>query len=176
MRIESATLNDCHAIAAVHVETWQVAYQAFLPAAYLASLSVEKRAGQWQDFLTRFPGQLLVARRDARILGFIAYGPCRDQGAPGDRAEIWSIYVHPGAWSSGAGRRLWLAALKRLRGSGYRSVSLWVIAGNERAIRFYSRAGFVAEPATRGTFEIDGTTLEDIRYVYRINGDLTLER
>ena len=48
----------------------------------------------------------------------------------------------------------------------YKSVSMWVIAGNERAIRFYERAGFVVEPESRKFFELGGATLEELRYVW----------
>lgn len=168
MQIEPATLDDCLAVAEVHIEAWQSAYIDFLPAEYLAALSIEKRESMWRGFVTDYPGHLLVARDTGRVTGFMAYGQSRDTGAPSDRAEIWSIYVKPTFWSAGVGRRLWLAALEQIRREGYNSVSLWVIAGNERAIRFYTRAGFVAEPESRGTFEIGGTQLEDIRYVYGV--------
>ncbi|BES73198.1 GNAT family N-acetyltransferase [Marinobacter nanhaiticus D15-8W] len=172
MQVEPATLEDCLAIAKVHVESWQVAYRDFLPADYLATLSTEKRAATWREFVTRYPGRLLVARDAEHIVGFVAFGPSRDTGAPSDRAEIWSIYVKPSSWSSGVGRCLWLAALKQIRAAGYASVSLWVIAGNERAIRFYTGTGFVPDPESRGTFEIGGTELEDVRYILEIESGI----
>ena len=61
---------------------------------------------------------------------------------------------------------LWLDARQRMFAEGYKTVSLWVIAGNERAIRFYERAGFVAEVGSRKRFELGGAKLEEIRYVF----------
>jgi ribosomal protein S18 acetylase RimI-like enzyme len=76
-----------------------------------------------------------------------------------------AIYVKASCWATGAGRHLWLEALQRIQAQGFKSVSLWVLVGNERAIRFYERAGFAVEPESRKAFELGGTVLEELRYV-----------
>jgi hypothetical protein len=48
MQIQPATLDDCRAIAELHVESWRHAYQQILPAAYLASLSVAESRKQFE--------------------------------------------------------------------------------------------------------------------------------
>jgi ribosomal protein S18 acetylase RimI-like enzyme len=165
MRLDSATPEDCRAIAEVHVESWQRAYKGMLPEEYLASLSVDEREAMWRRMVEREPSHLVLARSDNQIVGFVAFGASRDEGTPTDRAEIWAIYVKPACWSTGAGRLLWLEALRRILAEAYKSISLWVIVGNERAVRFYERAGFAPEPGSRKSFEMGGTTLEELRYV-----------
>lgn len=165
MRLESATAEDCRAIAEVHVESWQHAYKGILPEAYLASLSVAEREAMWRSMVEREPSHLVLARDVDQTVGFVAFGASRDARAPAERAELWAIYVKPAYWSSGAGRLLWLEALQRILAEGYKSISLWVIVGNERAARFYERAGFTLEPESRKSFELGGTTLEELRYV-----------
>jgi ribosomal protein S18 acetylase RimI-like enzyme len=165
MEVQAATSEDCRAVAEVHVESWQRAYGGILPEQYLASLSVAEREAMWRRMVERQPSHLLVARAAGQVVGFVAFGASRDEGAPNDRAEIWAIYVKATSWSSGVGRLLWLEALQRIVAEGYKTVSLWVIAGNERAVRFYERAGFVVEPESRKSFELGGTTLEELRYV-----------
>ena len=165
MRLESATAEDCRAIAEVHVESWQHAYKGLLPEAYLASLSVAEREAMWRRMVEREPSHLVLARTANQIVGFVAFGASRDEGAPAERAEIWAIYVKPTCWSTGAGRLLWLEAMQRIVAEGYKSISPWVIVGNGRAARFYERAGFVVEPESRKSFELGGTTLEELRYV-----------
>jgi ribosomal protein S18 acetylase RimI-like enzyme len=165
MQLDNATSEDCRAIADVHVESWQRAYKGLLPEGYLASLSVDEREVMWRGMVDREPSHLVLARSVNQVVGFVAFGASRDEGAPADRAEIWAIYVKPACWSTGAGRLLLLEALRRILAEGYKSISLWVIVGNERAMRFYERAGFVREAGSRKSFEIGGTTLEELRYV-----------
>lgn len=164
MQIEPAEADDCRAIAAVHVESWQYAYQGMLPAPYLASLSVDDREAMWRRLLERQHGHLLVARTAGQVTGFIAFGPARDEAASLRHAEIWALYVKPAFLTTGTGRALWLAALGQIQAADYERVVLWVIADNARAIRFYERAGFVAEPASKKACELGGTTLWEVRY------------
>ena len=166
MDIEPAASQDCRSVAEVHVESWQHAYRGILPEPYLASLSVAERESTWRRMVERDSSHLLLARHVGQVVGFIAFGPSRDEGAPTDQAEVWALYVKADFWSSGAGRLLWLAALQRMLAQEYKSVSLWVIVGNERAIRFYERAGFAVEPRSRKSFELGGATLEELRYVW----------
>jgi ribosomal protein S18 acetylase RimI-like enzyme len=165
MRVDCATADDCRAIAELHVESWQHAYKNLLPEAYLASLSVAEREAMWRRMVEREPSHLVLARNANQIVGFVAFGPSRDEGASTERAEIWAIYVRPACWSTGAGRLLWLEALRRIAKEDYKSVSLWVIAGNRRATLFYERAGFALEPESRKSFELGGISLEELRYV-----------
>lgn len=166
MRIEPATVQDCRAVAEVQVESWQRIYQGILPEPFLASLSVAEREAGWRRMVGDQSGHLLLARTDDQPVGFVAFGASRDEGAAADCAEVWALYVRPAFWSTGAGRQLWLAALQQLRAEQYRRICLWVIAGNARAIRFYERAGFIAEPASRKRFELGGATLEEVRHIY----------
>lgn len=80
------------------------------------------------------------------------------------RAEIYAIYVAAALWSTGIGRALWLEASHRIAASGSTTVSLWVLSRNRRAIRFYERAGFVAESG-RKSLRLGDTELEESRLV-----------
>ncbi|GHC21274.1 GNAT family N-acetyltransferase [Aidingimonas halophila] len=164
MEIQIATSEDCRAIAELHVQVWQYAYRDILPEQYLASLSVTEREAMWRRVVEGQTAQLLVARIAGGVVGFVAFGTSRDEDASTDRAEIWAIYVNVTFWSMGVGRHLWLQAQQRILAEEYKSVSLWVLAENERALRFYERAGFVVEPQSRKSFELGGTTVEELRY------------
>jgi ribosomal protein S18 acetylase RimI-like enzyme len=166
MRIERATTEDCRAIAEVHVLAWQHAYRHILPAAYLASLSVEQREATWRASIETDSPQLLVAKSDSKVAGFVAFGPSRDEGAQRHCAEIWAIYLAPQFWSQGVGRMLWRTALERILAQGFKTVSLWVIVGNERASKFYLAAGFKPELTSLREFMIGGVQLQEVRYVF----------
>lgn len=165
MRITPASPEDLRAVAELHVASWQGAYVGILPCAYLANLSVERREESWRQVLAEGQSELLVAHDGASVVGFVSFGPSRDADAPAGRGEIWAIYVLPRAWSTGVGRALLAAARARLLAAGFRSISLWVIVGNERATRFYSTAGFTMEPGSEKAFEIEGTEVHEVRMV-----------
>ena len=167
MRVAAALAEDLHDVAAVHVASWQSAYQSMLPSEYLASLSVDTREAVWRQILAEGRSELLVATDGAAVVGFVSFGPCRDEAAPLDRGEVWAIYVAPSAWGTGVGKALWCVASERLKAQGFRSVSLWVLDGNERATRFYSAAGFNVEAGSEKEFEIGGATVREVKMVLK---------
>ena len=170
LRIVPAALADARGVAEVHVRAWQAGYRGIVPDTYLAALSVDQREAMWKEAIASGTSRLLVAKSDAGLAGWVALGPCRDVGASAQSGEIWALYVAPECWSSGVGRRLWLAARVQLIDDGYRNVSLWVIAGNARAIRFYIAAGFIEEPASIKEFTLGGVSLQEARYVRALDG------
>ena len=165
MKITHAAPEDAPAIARVHVRSWQAAYENILPAAYLATLTTEKREAMWRESISRGSPQLLVARDDDGIVGFVAFGTCRDENAAADRAEVWAIYVAPSHWSQGVGTQLCRQARERLVEQGYCSVSLWVLTDNTRALRFYAGVGFVADAESTKEVIVGGNAFREIRYV-----------
>lgn len=169
MHIEPASVDDAFAIAEVHVIAWQYAYRDILPAEVLAKLSVQQREAMWADSIAKGVPELLVARTDGQVAGFIAFGPCRDEDRSSEAAEIWAIYLRPTALSKGIGRALWLAANQRMIKQGYRSVSLWVFTNNQRAIKFYTAAGFLVQPRTQKDSTLGGAQAQKIRYVQVIS-------
>ena len=99
-------------------------------------------------------------------MGFISFGRCRDEGAGAQRGEVWALYVAPWAWSSGVGWTLWEAARVRMLHEGFADVSLWVLSGNARGLRFYQSVGFQREPHSEKFFEQGGATLEEAKLVF----------
>ena len=167
--IRRATRADPAAIAKVHVASWQQAYRHFLPADYLASLSIEQRRLQWVDAITAGINGIFVAELGGELIGFSCIGPCRDEGATNATYEILAIYVNPANWTQGVGRELWLASLGFAQESRAERVSLWVFTENARAISFYQAAGFVCEEESLTTFEIGGINASELRYVLKLN-------
>jgi ribosomal protein S18 acetylase RimI-like enzyme len=170
MRIEPATLDDARAIAEVHVLTWHAAYQTIFPTEYLAGLSIDEREALWRESIPKGDPEIWVARIEGRIVGCISFGRCRDEGASPQTGEVWAIYVMPSHWSTGVGRTLWLNARERMKQQGYKSVSLWVLAENARAIDFYLAGGFVPNPSSAKDITRGGRTLKEVRYEAQIGG------
>jgi len=165
MEVIQAAVEHAAGIAAVHVLAWQRAYTDLMPGEFLRSLSIAGRAESWRESLKRDTPRTLVAIEADAVIGFAAFGPQREAGAEASLGELWALYVSPAHWGQGVGRALWLAARERMRAEGYRSVSLWVLAGNEQAIRFYRAAGFEPVPGPGSPVVLGGARLEHVRYV-----------
>ena len=166
MEIRTAFLEDCRAVAAVHVASWQAAYAGILDAGFLAGLSIDRREDSWRQVLSAADSELLLGCEDGSVVGFASFGQSRDADAPPGRGELWALYVQPRAWSTGAGRELWRASHARMQSQQFTSVSLWVLEGNSRAVRFYSVAGFAVEAGSEKEFELGGTKVREVRMVH----------
>lgn len=119
----------------VHYTSWQETYAGLIDAEYLAGITLEK----CEKIARKWPDHLLVAKEGERVIGFAGYGPYRDDTMPGC-GEVYAIYVLRQYHGQGVGPALMQEALARL--TDYDRVAVWVLRGNERAIRFYEKCGF----------------------------------
>jgi ribosomal protein S18 acetylase RimI-like enzyme len=146
--IRKAAPEDALGIAEVQVAAWHAAYRGLVPDVRLDAFTVEARHAAWTRILSdpNDRARTTVFVRDGVVVGFASVGPSRDADGSG---EVWALYVHPGAWGSGAGRALLEEGLAHLSELGFASAMLWVLEGNTRAIRFYEAAGFHLDGATK---------------------------
>lgn len=164
--IRSATPADAPHIARIHVETWRSAYHDIIPAAFLENLSVEKRTVGWEKNLRENRDSVLIAEINGQVVGWISFGPCRDEGTDeAHHAEIYAIYLDPARQRKGIGRALMREAERSLvsRLPGATRISLWVLACNECTRRFYERIGYSAGPREK-TELIGGEPFTELRY------------
>ena len=167
--IRDALPEDAKRIAHVHVSSWQHAYLDLMPTDYLASLSttLPQREAYWARTIEGKDADVLVAEVEGIVIGWLSLGPCRDENTPeAASGEVMAIYVLAEYWSKGIGARLWQAGFKRLLDQGYKRITLWVLSGNERAIRFYKGLGGTEEPGSCRTLVRGGVTLDEVRYVW----------
>ena len=162
--IEPATLADARRVAQIHVQAWQAAYVGIVPDEHLASLSIDKRETMWREAIEKKTPELLVARVEDDVIGWVSFDASRDKGAPADAGEIWALYVDPAHWADGVGRALLQRAQQRLSDRGFTGISLWVLAENARAIRFYQAAGYTVDPGSAQVFELGGRSVQELRY------------
>ena len=118
----------------VHWQSWQEAYPGLVDPGYLAALTLEK----CEAMAYRWPNNLMVAKDDERVIGFVGYGDRGDE-AP-DTGEIFALYVLAEHYGKGVAQQLMEAGLKQL--AAYPRICLWVLKENQRAIRFYEKCGF----------------------------------
>ncbi|MFC1421431.1 GNAT family N-acetyltransferase [Streptacidiphilus cavernicola] len=170
VRVRPATDADIGAVRRLRAASWRAAYAGILPPVYLEAMDTgpEEVARAVRDFRQNPPDRhLLVAERDGRIVAFVSCGPERPMpehlrtGVP--HGEVYALYAHPEAWSTGAGAPLLAAALERLRADGRERAVLWVLAANTRARAFYERQGL--RPTGRcGELRLGGAVLPELQY------------
>ncbi len=120
--------EDRAAVVQLWHDAWHDGHGAILPPRVVAERSVasfEERLGPIE------PG-CIVAEAGGRIVGFAAI--------EGD--EVDQLYVASEARGSGVAAELLAAAEAELAGRGVRDAAIQCTAGNERARRFYVRAGW----------------------------------
>lgn len=162
--IRRATVNDVQAIAEVHVKSWQAAYRGLLPEDFLQNLSVSRREEQWRRGLQN-PEQVILVYEGEAIVAFCGFAPSRDENVDKTKvAELGTIYALESAWGQGIGKALWQEAVKLMREKGFAEVTLWVLKGNERAIKFYERQGMVFDSTTKREQMNDSLELHELRY------------
>jgi GNAT superfamily N-acetyltransferase len=165
--VRPARAEDAGQIALVHVRSWQGAYRGLIPQAFLDGLDVAQRTRTWERALAETDNPragVLVADDGRNVVGFVGYFPSRDPDADPDLiGEIGAIYLLPGAWGGGIGKRLMEAALGRLAGAGFTQVTLWVLDSNDRARRFYEAGGWSADGAAKQD-DSRGFPLSEVRY------------
>jgi GNAT superfamily N-acetyltransferase len=165
--IRAARVADAAQIAVVHVRSWQGAYRGLMPQAYLDGLDPAQRFGRWERSLAEVDAGrtgVLVADADGDLLGFASYSPSRDSDAdPGRVGEIGAIYLLPGAWGKGIGRRLMEATLFCLATADFVQVTLWVLDSNVRGRRFYESGGWSADGGQK-LDESRGFPITQVRY------------
>jgi ribosomal protein S18 acetylase RimI-like enzyme len=167
--IRAAEPADAPALADLHIRAWQWAYRGQLPDAVLDGLTadLDRRNAFWREALTApaAESRTWLVESAGRVIGFAAAGPCRDADAAPAAAELYAIYLDEAAVGRGIGRALLARATEDLRRRGYRSATLWVLASNARARRFYERAGWRPDGGARAELHPSGVMLDEARYV-----------
>jgi GNAT superfamily N-acetyltransferase len=102
----------------------------------------------------------LLAEDEARPVGYIIAGPSRDPDAEPGTGEVWTLFVVPESWGTGAGDALMEGALEEL--ARFETVTVWSFADNGRANAFYERHGFRRDGGERS--ESAWADIPEVRY------------
>lgn len=165
MFVRRAQHTDALAIAEVHIRSWQEAYRGLLPDALLDGLRVEDRFALWKRVLPDPTQDVFVAEGpEGAVVGFISLMASRDEDAVAGTGEVSSLYLLEAHWGRGYGRALMEAVVAAARAREFRQLTLWVLASNLRARRFYAAAGFAADGTEKLETRPGGLLLEECRY------------
>jgi GNAT superfamily N-acetyltransferase len=163
--LRKAVLEDAAAIACVQVETWRAAYRGTVPDAFLDEIDLDERAERWRQGFAGQPAAptTWVAEEDGEVVGFVAFGRCRDDDVARAVGELYAIYVLADRWRSGIGRALHDVCTAELRRAGFTAATLWTLDANPAAKAFYEALGWQAD-GTSAMRDFAGADLAVVRY------------
>lgn len=132
-----------------------------------AFLAAHLSAARFAQHLTDPARTVLVGEDDGRLLGYVM----TVDGDPADprvaacvhrrpTVELSKCYAHPDAHGTGLAARLVAAALEQAARRGAAGIWLGVNVHNERARRFYTKAGF--EVVGTKQFQVGSRTEDDV--------------
>lgn len=145
MRIVAARVADAEALTDLHLDVWEEAYADLVPATVLTARRAGRaeRIERWRTILSGPHATLLAWSPSADLLGFSSTGTGRDPADGLPPLELMALYVRASSYGTGVGRALLREAV------GEAPCYLWVLDGNERAVRFYERHRFALDGATK---------------------------
>ena len=165
--------NDAAAVGLVQAAVWRAAYGPVLPPEVVELFDPASFARVWRESLSHPPTSrhvLLVACAGEQVVGFAAVGPSSDKDADKASGELLTLGVHPDARHGGHGSRLLNAAVDTLRGKGFSSVSVWLLAQDEDTRAFLTAAGFSPDSAYRDrVVDADGALAREVRLIADIS-------
>jgi ribosomal protein S18 acetylase RimI-like enzyme len=110
------------------------------PNAFLATYEHEEKfdESQWRAEFDR--GDWNIGLLGGNPIGLV--GVTREPGTPAGACFFEYLWVSPECRRSGVASSMLTAIIGRLRNSGTATVFLWVLDGNEVAMKFYNTVGF----------------------------------
>ena len=161
--IRKAILGDESSIAKVHIRSWQEAYRGLLPQNYLDNLcaKLNERTQMWINAIKNPQRWTWVATIDNEIVGFIIFGPPRDQNRDGF-IELGAIYLLEEYKNKKIGISLLMTGFNYFKSQGYDKCYCWVLKGNP-TINFYEKTGALFSGQSKFD-EIGGEKFQELAY------------
>jgi lincosamide nucleotidyltransferase A/C/D/E len=161
--VREASVADVAAACTVRQRSWQAAYAGLMPQLVIDALDLGTMWSAWRASVHRPPSsstRLFVGGPPGEVH---SYAWARPTDGSREAGEVGAIYSDPTAWGTPAGWAVFSTAVDHLHAEGFRHLSLWMLKGNQRAGRFYERAGWLPDGREQTTDTAAGSYVE-IRY------------
>jgi lincosamide nucleotidyltransferase A/C/D/E len=161
--VRSATVDDVPAACIIRMRSWRAAYTGLMPQPVIDALDIGTMWSTWRASVqhpTSPSTRLFVGGPPSAVH---AYAWVRPDDGSRTAAQVGALYSDPTAWGTKAGWTVLSTAVAFLRGQGFDDLTLWMLKGNERARRFYDRAGWAPVGEEQTTQTPAGSYVE-VRY------------
>lgn len=169
--IRKATKDDIPDLARIHLASKKVAYHGIVDQNFLNQKTEQEYHDKWTNWLSEEGMNVSLVSTEDQSVGFISYGrmqtppPGTSKIRPQFTAEIFAIHIHPEVWRSGMGKETFQYAASELLHDKHHALCLWVLAKNERAIKFYDYLG--GQRLGKRDIEIGPNKVKELCYGWR---------
>lgn len=151
---------DAAELADVHRVVWRYTYAGIIPGVQLERM-ISHRGPRWWERMHGRGMKALVLTHGPGLAGYATFGRPRVSVRGG---EIYELYVRPEMHGLGFGRRLFGESRRQLASHGLRKLTVWALAENEIACRFYRAVGGVE--AGRSLDRMCGVPLQKVAFIW----------
>lgn len=154
-RIRLAEAGDAEALGTIEARSYLHTYRGIMPESVLARVGPERMIERLRPRLEAAAAappderrRMWVILDDTGVIqGYATTEPATDQflPPPDGAGELESLYLDPDAIGRGYGRALLAHAVGDLIAHDFDPLVLWAFAQNDRARRFYERAGWMLD-------------------------------
>jgi lincosamide nucleotidyltransferase A/C/D/E len=158
-----ATVADVPAVCIVRQRSWRAAYASLMPQPVIDAIDLGTMWSAWRAAVRRPPSRstrLFVAGPPGEVHSYTFVRPADGSSEAG---QVSAVYSDPTAWGTPSGWAAFSTGVEFLHAHGFTDLSLWMLKGNERAGRFYERAGWTADGEEQTTETASGSYVE-VRY------------
>ena len=159
--IRLATLDDAKYCANIHSESWNFAYSDIVSKEIIDKYNL-RWPMIWNKMLSNNINSHYVITLDDVIIGFLTISVARDNDLKESFYELVGLYLNPEYVAKGYGKQAMDWIKKEIKSRGHDKISLWVLEENNRARRFYEKAGFVSDGEAKPSGLAD---TQEVRYV-----------
>lgn len=161
--VRLAVCSDEPVCADIHIRSWSFTYRGIVPDEVIEKNNA-KRSELWNKLLANNIDSHYVIVSDNRTIGFLTINKPFEKDLPEDTFMLTRLYLDPDYIGKGFGKAAMDWVKKEVFARGYGAVSLWVLAENFRAKKFYEKNGFVPDGNVKNS-GLGDTKVE--RYIYR---------
>jgi GNAT superfamily N-acetyltransferase len=138
--IRRASAGDGEAMANVSLRVWNISLKDIVSQNFLAKLQFEIQKEKYAGRATDADWLLLVAEVGGKIVGMIG-AKDNDSEPLLYEKQIKAMYVDPAFQGQGIGAALFARIVKELKERNTRTLVLWCMLANTKALRFYEKLG-----------------------------------
>jgi len=162
--IHKAHIADILAIAKMHKKSFVAAYTGLLAKKFLAKITEAGFVERWTQRFKKHKVQTYIAENNNKVIGLIAFtfSPQKTVG------EINLLYVDPGHWHEGIGKKLMLFVVDIMKKYKVKKIHIWVLKKNHKSRLFYESLGAYTKGAERLVVK-NHLAMREVGYWLKVN-------